>query len=342
MRAAYLTLVVAFFVTNVAAASVALRRHGPSFNPTNVHLRRLLQHPPHALTNAQRVSRGLAPARPILRSDKRLARRAGPSQTPTSSSDTTTVAPTTSSSSSSSGSSTTTPGLSSSSGTTTTTSTDTSPTTTSTTPTATCTAHVGTLKLTSVDDTESTFWVNSQATPFGEYGYTTEQSEALQVQYTLCDSDSSTGPFNLLAINGLTTYPYVGAIIGFADTSDNLASSSYNYLYIGGTHKSDPGALPQSGATAFSAASGTQKDYESSIWLIDPTTSEVTAQWINTDGSKPTVYLIYVPSSGALALTGNVNDFTSHFGGATEVTLMFEEASTSLVAATAAATVTPI
>ena len=35
--------------------------------------------------------------------------------------------------------------------------------------------------------------------------------------------------------NGLTTYPYLGAVVGFASTSDDLGAGSYNYAYIIGT-----------------------------------------------------------------------------------------------------------
>lgn len=75
MRPIFLALLVAFFATDVAAHVArpkALRSEELTFNPTNVHVKRLV-HMPRTLTNAQRLARGLNPARPQLRSSAFLS-----------------------------------------------------------------------------------------------------------------------------------------------------------------------------------------------------------------------------------------------------------------------------
>lgn len=57
----------------------------------------------------------------------------------------------------------------------------------------------------------------------------------------------------------------------------------------------DAGATPQAGGNSFSAGTNIARDYESDIWDIDPTTNEVTAHWVNTDGS--TCFSLAVGSS---------------------------------------------
>ncbi|EPS98707.1 hypothetical protein FOMPIDRAFT_1165103 [Fomitopsis schrenkii] len=197
-------------------------------------------------------------------------------------------------------------------------------------PTATCTAHIGSLNITGGSYTGS--YVAAQANIYGEYGYTTSDADALQAQYTLCDGDAANGPLNIRTLNGLTTYPYFGAVVGFASTSDDFSEDSYTYAYIAGTTESDPGATPQSGLNAFTAATGTPRDFESAVWVFDAaTTGAVSAQWINPDGSKPKTHLMYVPSSGAFAIASNVPAFEANFKNVTEVSFTFAEASASAV-----------
>lgn len=182
MRTFLFAVMVALLATAVVPAFIGrprlLHRDAHTFNPINVHLRELLQHKPIVLTNAQRLARGLSLARPhfprsecppfpaILRDDVKFCvdrRRGNPSAIPTSASEPGTATP-------SSGSA-------------------------GTAPTATCTAHIGSLNITGGSYTGS--YVAAQANIYGEYGYTTSDADALQAQYTLCDGDAANGPLNI-------------------------------------------------------------------------------------------------------------------------------------------------
>jgi len=167
-----------------------------------------------------------------------------------------------------------------------------------------------------------TGYVSRTANTFGEYGLTADASEALTVQYQNCAGTG--GPVNLVSLNGLSDYPYVGGITGFADTNSNLDPGSFNYAYIGGIATDTPpdsAALTES--NAFSAASNIPETVETAIWQVDPASGAVTAQWVNTDGSTPTTYIVYVASSQAYALTGDINAFVANFGLAPTVSFTF-------------------
>ncbi|KAJ7461162.1 hypothetical protein FB451DRAFT_1181503 [Mycena latifolia] len=151
---------------------------------------------------------------------------------------------------------------------------------------------------------------------FGEYGaFQSTQEGSLQLTF----SYSPDGPsqISITATNGPSaTYPFFGAIAGFASDSDDFGPGSYNYAYIGGTTQSPAGSPPfTAGDNSFSAATGIPESIESAIWIYDPETGTLTAQWINTDGSTPATHIVYANDANqALALTGDVGSFQSAFG----------------------------
>ncbi|KAG8847182.1 hypothetical protein FRB91_012038 [Serendipita sp. 411] len=105
-------------------------------------------------------------------------------------------------------------------------------------------------------------------------------------------------------------FPFLGLIQGGANVDSDIAPGSYQYLYLGGTSHSAPGAIPQTGPNGYANNSVT---WESSVWNINITTGDLTPQWINSDGSSPATYLIR--HQGAFFFgTGDPDAFNSHFG----------------------------
>lgn len=63
-----------------------------------------------------------------------------------------------------------------------------------------------------------------------------------------------------------------------------------------------------------SAADGVSFYTETAVWnLVDPTTLEIHPQWINTDGSKPTTYLVYYTTLHYFAVTGDPAALAAEF-----------------------------
>lgn len=82
------------------------------------------------------------------------------------------------------------------------------------------------------------------------------------------------------------TFPFLGLVAGRDSTSSNIATGSFNYLYIDQMEPTAPGATPQSVPSFFATSSGLNKQGESNDWSVDLISGAVTAQWINTDSSK--------------------------------------------------------
>jgi hypothetical protein len=169
---------------------------------------------------------------------------------------------------------------------------------------------------------------------FGEYDAVVPSTSsvspsALTVMFTYTPG----APFSLTATNGPNnTYPFVGGIVGFASTSDNLSPGSPNYAYLGGTTATPPNSRAVAGANAFTNATGIPEDIESAIWSVSPTFA-LTPQWVNTDASKPATFA--VTSTGIFVLTGDRTAFQNTFGAATNVAFTFVPApATTCVIAT--------
>ncbi|KAG8805415.1 hypothetical protein FRC17_005529, partial [Serendipita sp. 399] len=79
----------------------------------------------------------------------------------------------------------------------------------------------------------------------------------------------------------LDGYPYLGLIQGLLNSDSDISEGNSNYLFVGGTPHSEPGATPQTGSNSYPLEART---YESSVWTFDTATKELTAEWINTDG----------------------------------------------------------
>ncbi|PSS36926.1 hypothetical protein PHLCEN_2v1244 [Hermanssonia centrifuga] len=118
---------------------------------------------------------------------------------------------------------------------------------------------------------------------FGEFEYTTERRDAL----TVTVDDCAGAPFDLVASNGFKAFPFVGGIKGFSSDSPNLAKRSYNYVYIGGVTETGPHATPRNTGNAFSAATDISEVDESAIWSFQKGSNTILeAQWVNADGCE--------------------------------------------------------
>ncbi|TFK79081.1 hypothetical protein K466DRAFT_606415 [Polyporus arcularius HHB13444] len=177
---------------------------------------------------------------------------------------------------------------------------------------STCVAQRGTIRVTLTDSATGAVvnngYVAANANSFGEYGFTPVAAEAISV--SICPESST---FDILALNGISAYPYLGAARGFASTDDNLGDNS-NYAYLAGTTQSARGPAV-AGPNSFSTASGLPVSYESNVWRFGAD-NELLPSWVNTDGSTPTQDIIYVVSAAAFAFTGDVQAFIASYGNA--------------------------
>ncbi|CUA76614.1 hypothetical protein RSOLAG22IIIB_06375 [Rhizoctonia solani] len=142
---------------------------------------------------------------------------------------------------------------------------------------------------------------------FGQYGlFESNQRAALEVSFSY--SPGSDTPVDWHATNGPTAaYPYVGGAVGYYSNGANLGPGSSNHIYVAATNQAPSGSPPSHGDNSVSTTSGKSADYESAIWIYDPATNNIRAQWINADGSAPTTYLVYSSSDVAFILSGDIN-----------------------------------
>ncbi|KAI0694094.1 hypothetical protein C8T65DRAFT_699081 [Cerioporus squamosus] len=168
----------------------------------------------------------------------------------------------------------------------------------------------GTIRVTLTDRTSGAVvnngYVAGQANSFGEYGFTTNAAQAASVSFC-----PESGTFDILVLNGLSAYPYFGAVRGYTSSSDNLGDDA-NYVYIAGTTQTARGPAVV-GPNAVSAATGIPLSYESNVWQFGGDNALVPS-WVNTDGSTPTQQLVYVPSAGAFAIVGDLEAFIANYG----------------------------
>ncbi|KAK7678971.1 hypothetical protein QCA50_017914 [Cerrena zonata] len=171
-----------------------------------------------------------------------------------------------------------------------------------------------------LDGAPSTGYLASALNAFGEFQYTQNLNEALEV--SICFTE---GPvFDIKPTNGGNpTYPFLGAVTGFANSDSNLSPSNFNYVYLAGTTQTPAGSTPQRQANAFSAAAGVPEDVESAIWSINTATNVLSSNWVNTDGSVPAQTIRFIASSNAFAVTGSVAQFESNFGASQGAVLTF-------------------
>lgn len=171
-----------------------------------------------------------------------------------------------------------------------------------------------------IEVNNATTFIGDTFNSFGEYTTTSSLADALAVSF-----DPSSSPFSITVTNNpaSSSYPYLGGIQGYGSTNANLGSGSYNYSFLGGTVATSPGATPATDGNSFTAATSISEAIESAIWSIS-SGDALTAQWINTDGSSPTTYVVTATGGGnEVVLTGDPTTFGSAFDGETTDTLIF-------------------
>ncbi|KAG8814910.1 hypothetical protein FRC19_001415, partial [Serendipita sp. 401] len=139
--------------------------------------------------------------------------------------------------------------------------------------------------------------------------YSTDLSNAETFTFE-ATTGSTVEQAEITAQDGIDGYPFLGLIEGYANNDSTLGDGNWQYLFVGGTSHSAPGATPQTGANSYWISS---REWESSVWTINSATGDITPQWINPDGSKPHTALIgwygYILFAG-----GDVDDLNAHFG----------------------------
>ncbi|KAG8919365.1 hypothetical protein FRC01_001318 [Tulasnella sp. 417] len=169
---------------------------------------------------------------------------------------------------------------------------------------------------------------------FGTYGFVqSTQAGALEVSFSYPQDDFSPSQLDITAVNGPNaSYPFFGAGIlllytssgpltasavkGRANADASLGPGSYHHSYIVGTTQIPAGSTPQDGDNnSFDATTGFDSPAESAIWIYDPVTQELTAQWINPHGSTPANYIVYAnsPQDPIFVITGDVAAFQAIF-----------------------------
>ncbi|KAJ1305341.1 hypothetical protein OPQ81_000357 [Rhizoctonia solani] len=149
----------------------------------------------------------------------------------------------------------------------------------------------------------------------GEYGIIqTNQNGSLEVSFSF--SPKSPTQLDLLATNHVNkTYPYMGATVGFVSPSNDLVVGGYNYLFITGTTKIPAGPPVGADNNSFGGTTGIPKSAESAIWTYNRATKDLTPQWVNTNGSIPTSYVVYANDfNNAFVMVGDLGVFGKTFG----------------------------
>jgi hypothetical protein len=78
--------------------------------------------------------------------------------------------------------------------------------------------------------------VSSSFNFLGQYFGTRDLNAILEVTATV-HADGT--PFDLVATNpAVSTIPFLGGVAGFSNTSPDLSSGSFNYVYLAGTTQS--------------------------------------------------------------------------------------------------------
>ncbi|KAJ7122656.1 hypothetical protein C8R43DRAFT_899692 [Mycena crocata] len=125
----------------------------------------------------------------------------------------------------------------------------------------------------------------------GTLRYQSNMADAVTVHFDLPLGALTVKKINI-AQEDSDIFPLVGAIQGRDNTSSDIAPGSFHYGYIGGTNECEDvifqlrhSVLPSSGPNSYTAVIGTQRTFESAVWVYDTISKAIIMQWINIDGS---------------------------------------------------------
>ena len=148
---------------------------------------------------------------------------------------------------------------------------------------------------------------------------TSQIEDALYVSYV-----DSSSPFDFTLLNpGDTTFPLLGATLGTSSLGTDFTSANGNYAWVVDTDPTPQNSPAQLVGSGYNEEFGSSQSSESAIWSISPTTGELTAQWVNTDGSEQEAF-IKISGNNLLFITGSLSG--SSIPG-TQVTLTFVQTS---------------
>ncbi|CAE6426572.1 unnamed protein product [Rhizoctonia solani] len=140
-------------------------------------------------------------------------------------------------------------------------------------------------------------YISATFNDFGEYGTPQgSQAGALEVSFP----EGSTSQVGFVAANApdaINSFPYLSAAVGYMSEGDDLGSGSSNYVAITGNSGPMPAGSPPSNSTSNSYSTRTElaANSETAIWTYDPSTQNIQAVWVNTDGkSVPTTFVYFV------------------------------------------------
>ncbi|KIO30742.1 hypothetical protein M407DRAFT_20269 [Tulasnella calospora MUT 4182] len=126
------------------------------------------------------------------------------------------------------------------------------------------------------------------------------QAGSLEVSFYTSPDDPSPSELDFFAENAPDpSSPYFGAHMFFGIGGRELSAENGSLAGIGGD------------ATQTQPGSPATDEWESAIWKYNPITQDITAQWINSDGSSPPTNLVYWGDFEIIGLTGNISDYQS-------------------------------
>ncbi|PPQ66515.1 hypothetical protein CVT24_007064 [Panaeolus cyanescens] len=156
-------------------------------------------------------------------------------------------------------------------------------------------SYSGTVKVKNASNNSNLGYIQKGLTGGGRFTISSLSSTAVVVSLSFVSSSS---PLQLSINSNTPNWPYIGG------AGATLQSNNNNRVSIVGTNSVPSGSTPQNVGNS-SGSNGS----ESYIWKFNPNTNEITAEWVNPNGSTPAVY-IYYSSSGAnsgLHLSANSN-----------------------------------
>ncbi|MCZ4499958.1 MAG: repeat-containing protein [Marmoricola sp.] len=163
----------------------------------------------------------------------------------------------------------------------------------------------GNVAVTNTDTGDVYAYLSKNQNVFGESIVTTTPGDYATVTATVGTQK------NLTNGDGTGTFPLIGAVVGFANTSNDLGVGSFNYAYLGLTKATPAGAGPTAGGSAFSTNTGVVEPIESAIWTLGADAS-LTPTWLNSNLSAAPSNLVEI--TGILTLTGDRATFGTTFG----------------------------
>jgi len=159
----------------------------------------------------------------------------------------------------------------------------------------------------------------AEGTTFNHFGVSVIGS-ALTVSFNVDPTATVSNTIDITAsASYAATWPLMGGIVGVVSTDDSLSTGSSNYAYVQGTVETPAGSPPAAVSNSYPVS----EHAESAIWSYNSVTLAITPQWVNTDSSLPPTSLVYVSSSNAIILTGDVASFETPFSSSSPVTFTF-------------------